>query len=122
MTKKILIVADDAGQRRAVRGILEPLGTILEASNGKDALRLVANEKPDLILLDVARTELDGFTIMRAARFLDPHLLIAMSSDEHNIETAQRTLGNVGIGAYIKKPCDPEGLRNEVRRLFVGTM
>ena len=118
MTKKILIVADDAGQRRVVRGILEPLGTILEASTGKDALRLVAAEKPELMLLDVVMTEMDVPSIVRAARFLDPVLLIVMLTGEHVIETAKRALYD-GTNAYIKKPFDPEGLRDEVRRLFI---
>src|ERR1700733_4907893 len=58
MTKKILVVDDDAEQRRVVHGILEPMGTILEASNGKDALRLVAAERPQLMLLDAAMSEM----------------------------------------------------------------
>src|ERR1017187_3779643 len=49
MVKKILVVADDAGQRRVVHDILEPLGTILEASTDKEALRLVSTEKPELM-------------------------------------------------------------------------
>jgi CheY-like chemotaxis protein len=117
MVKKILVVADDAGQRRVVHGILEPLGTILEASTDKEALRLVSTEKPELMLLDVVMTEMDGISIMRAAHFLDPALTIVMLADEHIIETARRTLDK-GPTAYVKKPFDPEGLRDEVRRLF----
>jgi DNA-binding NtrC family response regulator len=118
MTKKILIVADDAGQRRVMHGILEPMGTILEASTSKEALRLVAAEKPDLMMLDVVMTEMDGISIMRAAHFLDPALPIVMLAGEHIIETAKRALDN-GSSAYIKKPFVPEEVREAVRRLFI---
>jgi DNA-binding NtrC family response regulator len=115
---KILIVADDAGQRRAVHNVLEPLGMILEASTSKEALRMVASEKPELMLVDVVMTEMDGISIMRAAHFLDPDLPIVMLAGENTIETARRTLGD-GRSAYIKKPFDPEGLREAIRRQFI---
>ena len=117
MEKTILLVDDDADLRRVVRGILQPLGRIIEASNGKDALRMTAVEKPGLMLLDVAMAEMDGLSVMKAARFLDPALPIVMLTGEHDLETAKRALDD-GASAYITKPFDPEGLREEARRLI----
>lgn len=117
MAKKILLVGDNTDQRRVVHGILEPMGTILEASNGKDALRLIATEKPEMMLLDAAMVDLDGLSIMRAAHFLDPALPIVLLTEEHDTESAKSVLAN-GISAYIAKPFYPEGLRDKVRRLF----
>jgi DNA-binding response OmpR family regulator len=119
MGKKILIVDDDADMRRVVRGILEPLGEILEASNGKDGLRLIATERPALMLLDVAMPDLGGLDILKAARFLDPGLTIVMLTGETGLESAKRALDD-GASAYITKPFDADVLRDEIRRLILG--
>jgi DNA-binding NtrC family response regulator len=119
MGNKILIVDDDADMRRVVRGILASLGEILEASNGKEALRLIAAERPSAMLLDVAMSDLGGLAVLNAARFLDPALPIVMLTGETGLETARSAL-NDGARAYITKPFDAVFLRDEVRRLLVG--
>ena len=119
MAKKILVVGGDASQRRVVYGIVEPLGTIYEAANGKDALRLVAAEKPELMLLDAEIPDFAGLSIVTAARFLDPGLPILLLTGAGFAETDPRILDD-GIRARIAKPIDPEGLRDEIRRAFVG--
>ena len=51
---KVLVIDDDADLRAAVRSMLESKGyAVAEAESGKEGLRKVAEEKPDLILLDV---------------------------------------------------------------------
>jgi CheY-like chemotaxis protein len=118
MTKRILVVAGDAGQLRDLRGILEPLGAILEAPTCRHALRLVATEKPDLMILDEALAEMDGVSVTQAAHFLDPALPIVILAEEPGLlEAGRRPLGD-GPSAYVKKPADPAALRDEVRRLF----
>ena len=117
MTKRILVVAGDPGQRRDLRGILEPLGVVLEASACKQALRLVATERPDMMLLDEALAEMDGISVTQAAHFLDPALPIVILAGERPREDAKRPPGG-GPGGYVKKPVDPLALRDEVRRLF----
>jgi len=119
MGNKILIVDDDADMRRVVRGILEPLGDILEASNGKEALRVIAAGKPELMLLDVAMPDMDGFDVLKAAHFLDPALPIVMLTGETDLAMAKSALDD-GARAYVTKPFDAVALRDEVRRHFVG--
>lgn len=117
--KTILVVDDEADMRRVVRLILEPLGRIIEASNGQDALRLVAEEKPGLMVLDVMMAGMDGLAVVRAARLLDADLPIVMLSGASDMETAKRALDD-GARAYITKPFDADGLLGEVRRLLYG--
>lgn len=117
--KRILVVDDDADMRRVVRMILEPLGRIIEASNGEDALRLVADEKPGLMVLDVMMAGMDGLAVVRAARLLDAALPIVMLTGGSDMETAKRALDD-GARAYFTKPFDADGLLGEVRRLLNG--
>lgn len=114
---KILVVADDAGQRRAVGAALEALGTILQASNRQETLRLVATEKPDLMVLDVAMSELDGVSIILAARIVDFGLPVVMLAGDSDAEAAGRAR-YAGVNSYIRKPFGPAALQAEVRSLL----
>jgi signal transduction histidine kinase/CheY-like chemotaxis protein len=65
----ILVVDDDENQRDMVREMLEPLGfVVLVASSGKECLSLVHHNKINLILLDVAMPEMDGWAVGRQVR------------------------------------------------------
>ncbi|HWQ83259.1 MAG TPA: pyridoxal-phosphate dependent enzyme [Anaerolineales bacterium] len=63
---KILIVDDTEDARRLIRRILQSQGnyTIVEASDGYQALELVHSELPDLIILDLMMPEIDGFAVL----------------------------------------------------------
>ena len=61
---RILIVDDEAKNRLLLRDSLEARGyQIIEAENGEQALQQVANDPPDVILLDVMMPRLDGFAV-----------------------------------------------------------
>jgi signal transduction histidine kinase/CheY-like chemotaxis protein len=65
----ILVVDDDDNQRHLVREMLEPLGfNMLAASSGAECLALTERLKPNLILLDVAMPEMDGWEVARELR------------------------------------------------------
>ena len=66
---KILIVEDDVTNLEVLRGVLESVGYQLSvASNGCEALETIAQDPPDLILLDVIMPELDGFEVCRRVK------------------------------------------------------
>jgi signal transduction histidine kinase/DNA-binding response OmpR family regulator len=65
----VLLVEDDAALRALVRGMLEKEGCVVaEAENGRVALERVAENRPELILLDLMMPEMDGFTFIEALR------------------------------------------------------
>ena len=63
---RIAIVDDNPDVRRLIRRILQSQGeyTLFEASNGTEALELVARELPNLVILDLMMPEVDGFTVL----------------------------------------------------------
>lgn len=69
MSKRILVVEDEAPMRALLRTALEDAGlTVLEAADGEQGLALAQDERPDLILLDIIMTKMDGITMLKAMR------------------------------------------------------
>jgi CheY-like chemotaxis protein len=65
----VLIVDDDPNTRRKLRVILEALShSVLEAGNGREALPLVEQHKPDLMIVDIVMPEMDGLETIRMLR------------------------------------------------------
>jgi DNA-binding response OmpR family regulator len=119
MSRKILLVDDDPEMLALLRATLDAFGVILKASNGRDALRLIGEEMPRLIILDVTMPEMSGFDILHAARLIDPNVAVVMLSAEYDVAVAKRALDG-GAHAYMTKPFDSVYLCAEVRRLLDG--
>jgi CheY-like chemotaxis protein len=69
MTKRILVVEDQADNRQIIRYMLAPTDyQIAEAENGERALAAVAKQRPDLILMDIQLPIMDGYEATRASR------------------------------------------------------
>ena len=100
---EILVVDDERAVRRGVAAILSGAGYVVrEAKNGKEALRLFGESKPDLVLLDVMMPKMDGFSVCSAIREVDaavPVLFLSALGDEES------QLKGFGYGAddYIEK-------------------
>jgi len=67
---RIVLVDDSPDARRLIRRILQSQGnfTIYEAEGGKQALKLIKKERPDLIILDLMMPEMDGFAVLDALK------------------------------------------------------
>ena len=64
--KKILVVEDDKGLRRALTFMLEQVQhKVIMAADGEEALLLIKNEMPNLILLDLIIPKINGFEVLR---------------------------------------------------------
>jgi two-component system cell cycle response regulator DivK len=66
MSKRILVVEDQADNRQIIRDMLAPTDyEIAEAENGEQALTAIAKQRPDLILMDIQLPIMDGYTATR---------------------------------------------------------
>ncbi len=67
---RVVVVDDTSEARRLIRRILQSQGDfeIFEATNGREALEIVNQERPDLVILDLMMPEVDGFAVLDALR------------------------------------------------------
>lgn len=108
----ILIADDDEDSREMLRFLLESWSyRVLEAKDGKEAVRLTKTRKPNLILMDVKMPDLDGFETARAIREssdIDGVPIIFLSGCAEKIY--RRRASEAGGDGYLVKPLDFEKL------------
>jgi len=121
MAYRVLIVDDSPAMRSFVRRVIElsgfELAACFEASNGQEALQLLASEWVDAILTDINMPAMDGERFMEALQgneLLRTIPAIVISTDA----TSKRIGRMLALGArgYLSKPFLPESLREELER------
>jgi len=117
MPQSILVVEDEADIRRALVSALKPLGEVGGASGGKAALRRIKARAPDLVLLDITMPDLDGLSVLRAARARHPSLIVVMLTGETDLAVAKQAL-ELGARTYVTKPFEIDVVYGEVERLL----
>jgi signal transduction histidine kinase len=117
----ILIADDDEMERFLQREVLEPAGfDIVEAKSGAAALKLFAECRPDLVVLDVMMPEMNGFEACQAIRALPsgrnaPVLMATALDDIASIDQAYRAGATDFIGKPINWPVLPHHVRYMLR-------
>ncbi|MEW6542171.1 MAG: sigma-54 dependent transcriptional regulator [Nitrospirota bacterium] len=115
MAESILIVDDEPGILNSLSKILEDEGyQVTTAKSGADALKLVATEPPDLVLLDIWMPEMDGLEVLKRAKEQSPRLQVMMMSGHGSIETAVKAI-KLGAYDFIEKPLSLENVTLRVR-------
>ena len=99
------MVEDDAVQRERMPGWLErPQWIVREAANGREALNVLREEKPDVILLDLMMPEMDGFEVVAAlqkdAGWRDIPVIVITSLD---LNAKDRERLNSGVQSVLVK-------------------
>jgi len=107
---RILIADDESLRVMSLKGQLEALGhkVVAEASNGKEAVHLAEELRPDLAILDIKMPEMDGIEAAQkisAARAIPIILLTAYSERE----LAERA-ASANVSAYLMKPISEQDL------------
>src|ERR1041384_8002719 len=111
---KILIVDDDADIRRAFRRSLERESLqIVEAGDGQEAIRQVAAERPDLVVMDIRMSGTNGLDTLRKLRDLNPKLMIIMMTAYGTTQTAIEAM-KLGAFDYVLKPLDGPGPKTPI--------
>ena len=120
MSANILIVDDEPAQQQLLRYNIEKAGyDILLADNGKDALILVEEEKPDLIILDWMIPEASGIDVCRELRSRSETRLLPILMLSARGEEGDRALGlDSGADDYITKPFSPGELVSRIKALL----
>ncbi len=120
VAKEILIVDDERKNRSLLQSLLQPQGyRIRQAENGAEALEMVAQSKPDLILLDVMMPVLDGYETAEklkadpATRSIPVIMVTVLEDRKSRIQGLQ-----CGVEEFVTKPVDGQLLSIRVRNLL----
>ncbi|MCH7589938.1 response regulator [PVC group bacterium] len=118
--KKILVVDDEPQIRKLLRARLEYHNyKVIEGEDGEEALKLLREEKPDLLILDVGMPKMDGYEVCRRIRkeegiSLTPIIVLtARSAGNDKMDSM-----DAGANTFIVKPFDPELLIFKVKGFF----
>ncbi|HYV20355.1 MAG TPA: response regulator [Verrucomicrobiae bacterium] len=112
-TLRVLVVDDEELARRGLRRDLAEFGGIEvvgECADGFEAVKAAAEEKPDLVFLDIRMPRLDGFEVLS---LLDPGIAVVFVT-AHDDRAVQAFDANAVD--YVMKPVDPERLARAVER------
>ncbi len=116
MSFNVLIVDDSSSMRAVVKKIITISGfkmdQCIEAGDGKEALKALAQNWVDVILSDINMPEMNGFELLRRLREDDllrriPVIIISTESSEQHVRDAF----DLGVKGFIKKPFLPEEVR-----------
>ncbi len=104
MPSTILVVDDEPQIRETVAGILSDEGfEVATAAEGEEALKLVSEEHPDLVLLDIALPGADGLEVLQELKRQHPTLPVIMISAYGSVENAVKAT-RLGAYDFIEKP------------------
>ncbi|BBQ52030.1 response regulator [Aeromonas jandaei] len=121
MGKTILIVDDSATIRQVVGMTLKGAGyEVMEACDGKDALKKLDGKKINLIISDVNMPNMDGITFVKEAKKLasykfTPVIMLTTESQDSKKQEGQAA----GAKAWVVKPFQPEQMLSAVSKLIM---
>ena len=111
---KVLVVDDEPEVRLVLSEFLESRGfEVTAAESGAQALAMVDEVKPHVVLLDVTMPQMDGIETLKRLAALKPGLPIIMVTANADVEITSKLLG-MGAADYIPKPFDLDYLGQAV--------
>ncbi len=111
---------DEDDVRRLVRVLLERAGhTVVEAANGLEAISLLEADAPDLVVLDVAMPELDGWQTLERIRDLSDVPVLILTARAGELDKVRGLRG--GADDYVTKPFGRQELLARVEALLRRT-
>ncbi|MCM1985187.1 response regulator [Lyngbya confervoides] len=119
---KILVVDDSLTEREYLKQLLEASGiTVLEASDGLNALEQMKSFQPDMIFLDIVMPRMNGYEVCRKIKSNPETQSIPVVLCSAKAEEFDRYWGmKQGADAYISKPYRPKELLQTVNTLLKG--
>jgi CheY-like chemotaxis protein len=116
----ILVAEDNPVNCELLRELLEARGySVIEAPDGQEALRMIEQSHPDIVLLDIGMPVLDGFAVIRKIRE-NPSLatLPVLAITAYAMRGDRERVMNAGFDGYLSKPINPRDVSNEIERLL----
>ena len=118
----VMIVDDHQIVRDGLKAILhheEGIGVIAEADNGRTALRLVDELKPEIVIMDIAMPDMNGIEATRRISSEHPEIKVLILSMHHDKRMVIEVF-NAGARGYLLKECAADELLRAIRTLLQG--
>ena len=116
MTIRTLLVDDEKLAIQGLRLRLEPfedVEIIDTCQNGREAIRAIKTQKPDLVFLDIQMPGFDGFSVVQGVMDIEPPLFVFVTAfEEHAIRAFEANAVN-----YLMKPVDEDKLADTIERV-----
>ncbi len=117
--KRILAVDDTAVVLTRILYTLQDSYDVITVNSGVRALKYLKEQKPDLILLDIRMSPMDGIETLQSIRAMEeckdiPVIMLTGVEDKDIVIKSAK----LGIGDYIRKPFSSEELHKRIRRVF----
>jgi len=119
---RVIIADDHAVVRQGIRHVLEEvpgLAVVGEAGEGEEAIRMVEQHAPDLLLLDISMPHKTGLDVTKALRAGGSEVAILVLSMHDNPEYVLEAV-RAGADGYVLKDVSPSELREAVERVCGG--
>jgi DNA-binding response OmpR family regulator len=117
MNASVLVIDDEADVRSLLRELLADCGyRVHEAGDGADGLRALYASRPDVVLLDLAMPQLDGWRTLERIRELSDVPVLILTSRDGDLEKVRGLRG--GADDYVVKPFGGEELLARVEALL----
>jgi CheY-like chemotaxis protein len=117
--KRVLVVEDNKNNMRLIVKLLESEGyETIKAETGEEGVRLAAEEKPDLILMDIKLPGIDGIEATRQIRASETDgriFIIALTS--YAMAGDREKLMQGSFNGHIEKPLDPYTVIKEIEKI-----
>lgn len=115
-TRTLLTVDDEPSVLSALRRLFRGGGyRILQAGSGAEALRMLGEERVDLVLSDMRMPEMDGTQLLEAVRLRDPSIMRVLLTGYSDIGSTIAAINRGEIHRYVAKPWDDQDLLLIVR-------
>ena len=118
---KILIAEDNITMASALKYILQQMGydQITETNDGSEALRLLAKNRFDLVIMDWALPSVSGVSLTKWMRQKEPYrntpvIMVTSKDQPEDVLTAVES----GVNEYVLKPLDKEILRTKISKVL----
>lgn len=105
----VLVLESDDALREAIVGALEVAVATVSARTGREALRLLEESSPSIVLLNVQVRDMDGIEFLRQVRMRLPDTKVIVTSDSGDYRLVRRVI-ELGIGDFLEKPYEIEDL------------
>lgn len=116
---RIMMIDDEYAIHLSLRKLVERSGLRIvvtgEAEDGVEALQMLENSRPDIIVTDICMPEMDGLEFIRRVRESHPQMHFIILSGHDNFEFARQAL-RYGVSDFLLKPIDPAQFHTTLER------